>query len=166
MTATTPPGGWGRWSDGVLQANLAVVEEFRRTGGHPGGYFAGAPMLLLHHRGARTGTERVTPLVYVPDGPSMVVAASKGGSLHNPDWYHNLIAHARALVEVGDRILVVTAVEIHGDERDDFYRRLAEARPAFAGYERATARIIPMLRLVPDDRVGSGGGGRTSDQIP
>lgn len=143
-------GQWAHWNEGIVDANLAVVQEFRSSGGHPGGYFAGAPMLLLHHTGARSGAPRVTPLVYVKDGSDMVVAASKGGAPHNPDWYHNLKAHPEAIVEVGDRTFTVRATEVYGGERDAFYRRLASIRPAFAGYERATSRVIPMFRLHPD----------------
>jgi deazaflavin-dependent oxidoreductase (nitroreductase family) len=138
---------WRAWDNHIIEANNEIVAEFRSNAGHVEGYFAGAPMLLLHHLGARTGRERVTPLVYLQDGADMVVAASKGGAPSNPDWYHNLKARPRVLVEVGTDAFTVEATEITGSERDELYGRLARLRPAFAGYEAKTSRIIPMFRL-------------------
>ena len=74
---------WQRW-------NEEVIAEFRASGGKVGGQFEGAPMLLLHSLGARTGLERLNPMMYLPDGDRMIVIASKAGSPGNPDWYHNL----------------------------------------------------------------------------
>jgi hypothetical protein len=71
------PNGW----------NQKIIEEFRSNAGKVGGYFEGAPMILIHHIGARSGTERVNPLVYLPDVDDMIIAATKGGSPMNPDWY-------------------------------------------------------------------------------
>lgn len=147
MGDTGGPNEWSGWSERVVESNTRIVEEFRANDGQVGGYFSGAPMLLLHHIGARTGRERVNPLVYLRDGADMVVAATKGGAPTNPDWYHNLRAHPRVLVEVGTETFPVEAVEVTGTERDGLYRRLAQMRPAFAGYETKTDRVIPMVRL-------------------
>jgi deazaflavin-dependent oxidoreductase (nitroreductase family) len=152
--------------------NRDIIEEFRANGGKVGGYFQGAPMVLLHHIGARSGTERVNPVVYLPAGHDMVIAATKGGSDANPDWYHNLRAHPRILVEVGTRTVTVEATEVTGDERDDLWRALVALRPGMADYETRTTRVFPMFRLTPvenDDHEGgepggSGSGGR--DQGP
>ena len=133
------PGDWNR----------SIIEEFRANGGKVGGYFEGAPMVLLHHIGARSGTERVNPLVYLPDGQDMVVAATKGGSPTNPDWYHNLKAHPRILVEVGTRTVPVEVIEVTGDERDELWHRLIALRPGMAEYETRTSRVFPMFRLTP-----------------
>lgn len=151
MSAIGEPGDareWSEWNDRIVEANRRIVEEFRSNAGRVDGYFSGAPMLLLHHVGARTGLERVTPLVYLTDGDDMVVAATKGGAPTHPDWYHNLKAHPRVLVEVGAGTFLVQAVEVTGGERDELYRRLATMRPAFAGYETRTDRVIPMFRLI------------------
>ena len=99
----------GGWNDGV-------IEEFRANDGKVGGYFAGAPMILIHHVGAKSGTERVSPLVYLPDGDDMVIAATKGGAPTNPDWYHNLRANPRITVEVGTDSFPVEAVEETGPD--------------------------------------------------
>lgn len=141
------PTDWSAWNARIIEANKEVIAEFRAHGGQVGGYFAGAPMLLLHHVGVRSGEEHVNPLVYVRDGDELAVAASKGGAPDNPAWYRNLKAHPRVSIELGTETLTVDATEVYGEERDRLYRRLARMRPAFAGYETRTERIIPMFRL-------------------
>ena len=138
---TTTPGSW----------NDTIIAEFRENQGKVGGYFEGAPMILIHHIGAKSGTERVSPLVYLPDGEDMVIAATKGGHPSHPDWYHNLKAHPRITVEVGvedgTNTFTVEAVEVTGADRDQLWRRLVELRPGFADYETKTTRVFPMFRL-------------------
>ena len=134
-------------SSGPADWNRAVIEEFRSHRGKVGGYFEGAPMVLVHHIGARTGVERVSPLVYLPDGDSMVIAATKGGAPTNPDWYHNLKAHPQITIEVGTDTFPVQATEVTGAERDELWRRLVEMRPGFGDYEEKTDRVFPMFRL-------------------
>src|SRR5436305_1644078 len=71
--------------------NTNVINEFRANSGAVGGPFKGAPMLLLHTVGAKSGSTRVNPLMYQPlDDGRVAVFASKGGAPTNPDWYHNL----------------------------------------------------------------------------
>src|ERR1700749_4519983 len=98
--------------------NSQVIDEFRANGGKAGGMFEGMPLLLVHNVGAKSGTEYVTPLVYLADGDDYVIFASKGGAPENPGWYHNLKAEPNVSVEVGDRKLEVLATEATGDERD------------------------------------------------
>ena len=129
------------WNDGV-------IAEFRANEGRVGGYFKGAPMILLHHIGAKSGTVRVNPVVYFPqDDGSMLVVASKGGALTNPDWYHNLRAHPRFEVEVGTRTFTVEASELSPAERAAKWPEIVAARPGFGDYETKTSRTIPVLRL-------------------
>src|SRR5436190_10004558 len=82
--------------------NAKIIEEFRANEGKVGGMFEGHPLLLIHHRGARTGTQRVNPLAYqtLADG-SLAVFGSKGGAPTNPDWFYNLKAHPEIEAEVG-----------------------------------------------------------------
>jgi deazaflavin-dependent oxidoreductase (nitroreductase family) len=131
--------------------NDKIIEEFRANEGRVGGPFEGASMILIHHVGAKTGTERVNPLAYLADGDDMIIAASKGGAPTNPDWYHNLKAHPRITVEVGTDTFTVDAIEETGAERDELWRRLVAERPGFGEYEKKTSRVIPMFRLT---RVG------------
>ena len=137
VSESSGPSGW----------NQKIIDEFRSNAGKVGGYFSGAPMILIHHIGARSGTERVNPLVYLPDGDDMIIAATKGGAPTNPNWYHNLKAHPRITVEVGTATFPVEATETTGDERNSLWRRLVETRPGFAAYETKTSRIFPMFRL-------------------
>jgi deazaflavin-dependent oxidoreductase (nitroreductase family) len=96
----------------VSDFNAEIIDEFRANKGKVGGPFEGAPVLLLHHTGAKSGTERVNPLVYQPlDNGRYAIFASKGGADTNPDWFHNLVAHPHTTIEVGtDTVPVVSRV--------------------------------------------------------
>ncbi len=127
--------------------NHQVIEEFRTHGGKVGGPFAGAPLLLLTTTGAKSGQRHTFPLMYLPDGDRMIVFASKAGAPTNPDWYHNLLAHPQATVEVGNEKLDVTAIVTTDEERDRLYARQAEKYPQFAEYQAKTTRKIPAIAL-------------------
>ena len=128
--------------------NQKIIEEFRANEGRVGGPFEGAPMILVHHIGARSGTERVTPLVYFPeDGGRMLIVASKAGAPTNPDWYHNLRAHPEVDVEVGTETFPVRVAEVTGPEREEVWDGVVAANPGFGDYQRKTERTIPVLRL-------------------
>ncbi|WP_193613590.1 nitroreductase family deazaflavin-dependent oxidoreductase [Nocardioides lijunqiniae] len=129
--------------------NDQVIAEFRANHGQVGGPFEGAPLLLLHSTGARSGQERVSPMMYLPEGERYVVFASKAGADDHPDWYHNLKAHPDARIEVGDDEVAVRAVEVTGVERDRLYAQQAELFPGFKEYEAKTSRVIPVVALVP-----------------
>jgi deazaflavin-dependent oxidoreductase (nitroreductase family) len=131
--------------------NAAIIEEFRANGGKVGGNFEGAPMLLLHHVGARSGVERVNPLVYQPAGDNLAVFASKAGAPTNPDWFHNLVANPVTTVEVGDGTRAVRARVAEGEEREQIWSRQKELMPGFADYEQSTDRQIPVVVLEPRD---------------
>ena len=127
--------------------NTKIIEEFRANGGKVGGPFEGGTLLLIHHRGARTGTERVNPVAYLPDGDRMVIVASAGGADKNPDWYHNLKANPDASAEVGTEQIDVRAEELLGDEYATTWERLVAKMPGFADYQTKTSRRIPLLAL-------------------
>ena len=129
--------------------NAKVITEFRANEGRVGGMFEGMPVLLLHHTGARTGTERVNPLVYLPDGGRYVVFASKAGAPENPAWYWNLRANPRTRIEVGTEELAVEAAEAQGEERERLFEEQKRRQPQFAEYERKTDRVIPVMVLTP-----------------
>ena len=128
-----------------------VIEEFRSHGGRVGGQFEGAPLLLLHHVGRRSGAERLSPMMYQQVGDAYAVFASKGGAPDNPDWYHNLLDRPDASIEVGDggRIdtVPVRARELPADERDPIWETQKQRYPGFADYEARTSRTIPVLLL-------------------
>jgi deazaflavin-dependent oxidoreductase (nitroreductase family) len=127
--------------------NAKVIAEFRANGGKVGGNFEGAPLLLLHSTGAKSGKERVNPVMYLPDDGRLVVFASKAGMPTNPDWYHNLVANPRASVEVGTDTIDVNARVTTGDERDRLFSRQKQLYPGFAEYEQKTTREIPVIVL-------------------
>lgn len=129
--------------------NAQVIGEFRANGGKVGGPFEGAPLLLLHSTGAKSGQARVSPTMYLADGDNLVVFASKGGAPTSPDWYHNLVANPRASVEVADRTVNVVAHVAEGETRDRLWTRQKELYPQFADYEAKTTRQIPVVILEP-----------------
>jgi deazaflavin-dependent oxidoreductase (nitroreductase family) len=134
--------------------NEKVIADFRAHDGRVGGPFEGAPMVLVHHRGRRTGHEYVNPMMYLAaergDG-SIYVFASKGGAPTNPDWYYNLTAAGKGSVELGTGTFPVTVRELHGEEHDRIFAEQASRYPGFAEYAEKTAgvRTIPVLELTP-----------------
>lgn len=129
--------------------NGSIIKEFRTNAGKVGGFFEGKPVLLLHHVGAKSGTERVNPLMYRREGDRFVVFASKGGAPNNPDWFHNLKANPICSVEVGTDTVEVKARVAGREERDALYAKQAEEFPQFGEYEKQTSRTIPVVVLEP-----------------
>ncbi len=129
--------------------NTTIIEEFRANGGKVGGNFDGAPMLILHSTGAKSGEPREHPVVYLADGDRWLVFASYAGSPNHPAWYHNLIAHPDATIEVGTETIPVRATPLEGEERDRFFAKQVEIMPGFGEYEAKTKgiRTIPVIAL-------------------
>jgi deazaflavin-dependent oxidoreductase (nitroreductase family) len=129
--------------------NDKIIEEFRANGGKVGGPFEGAPILLLHTTGAKTGQERVNPMMYRPIDGGYAVFASKAGAPTNPDWYHNLVANPDVRAEIGTQTLALRA-RVAGDaERDPIWTAHKAQNPGFAEYEAQTTRQIPVVILEP-----------------
>ena len=129
--------------------NRKIIEEFRANAGVVGGPFEGIPILLLRHRGARSGTERINPLAYRRDGDNYVIFASKGGAPTNPDWYHNVRANPEVEIEVGTDSVKARARVAAGDERERLWTVQKQEFPGFADYEQKTERQIPVVVLEP-----------------
>lgn len=129
--------------------NQRIIDEFHANEGKVGGPFEGATMLLLTHKGAKTGTERTNPLAYIEEDGRYFVFGSKGGASTNPDWYHNLRANPDATVEIGTQRCDVTAEVLTGEERDRVWARNVRERPTFGEYEKRTSRKIPVVALKP-----------------
>ena len=128
--------------------NSKIIEEFRANEGRVGGRFESRPLLLLHHKGAKTGKVRINPLAYQPlSNDSWAVFGSKGGHPTNPDWYYNLRANPEATVEIGTETIDVIAREAEGDERERIWTKQKELMPGFADYEEKTTRRIPVIVL-------------------
>lgn len=136
--------------------NARIIDEFRANQGRVGGPFEGATLLLLQHVGAKTGKDRLNPLVYNRDGDRYVIFASKAGAPTNPDWYHNLKAHPNVTIEVGIDTIAVRAEEATGEERDRLFHAQTERSPQFAEYQSKTERVIPVIVLTPTAAPGEG----------
>jgi deazaflavin-dependent oxidoreductase (nitroreductase family) len=132
--------------------NTGIIEEFHKNRGKVGGQFEGAPLLLIHSKGARSGKSRVNPVMYLKDGERYLVFCSKGGAPTNPDWYYNLKAHPDVQIEVGDNTMEVHADEVKGPERDRIYAKQASLFPNFAEYQSKTKRVIPVMAFTPTKR--------------
>jgi deazaflavin-dependent oxidoreductase (nitroreductase family) len=134
----------------MADQNQQIIDEFRANDGRVGGYFEGRTLLLLHHRGAKTGTERVNPLAYQRLSPdSVAIFASKGGAPTNPDWFHNLVANPDASVEIGTDSFPVHARVAAGEEREQIWEQQKRDWTGFAEYEEQTRGIreIPVVVL-------------------
>ena len=129
--------------------NKRNIAEFRANHGRVGGPFDGAPLVVLHTVGARSGKPRTNNMWYLADDDRYLLFASNAGGDGNPAWYWNLKANPDAHIEVGDDIIDVQATELQGAERDDKYALQAERYPTFAEYQRKTSRTIPVIALTP-----------------
>jgi deazaflavin-dependent oxidoreductase (nitroreductase family) len=132
----------------VPNLNEQVIDDFRANGGRVGGPYEGAPIILVHHVGVKTGTKRVSPVMYFPqeDG-SMVIVASDQGAPANPAWYHNLKANPRTDVEAGAETFPVVVEEITGEQRNAVWAGILAMAPSLGQFQKMTSRTIPLLRL-------------------
>lgn len=135
----------------VLRRLIGVhTQIYRATRGLIGHRFPGAPpMLLLDHAGAKSGTPRTTPLVYVADGRDVVIVASKGGHPKHPAWFHNLRAHPDTTVQIGREHRAVHARVASSDERARLWPKAIETYGGYRGYQQHTDREIPLVILEP-----------------
>jgi deazaflavin-dependent oxidoreductase (nitroreductase family) len=132
---------------GLRDVNESVVAEYRATGGQLHTAFVGAPILLLNHFGAKSGTAYTSPLAYSRSGDDFVVIASLGGAPMNPQWFGNLVAHPDVTIEVGPDVIPVRARVAQGEERDRLYRAQADQISNFDDYQARTERQIPVVIL-------------------
>jgi deazaflavin-dependent oxidoreductase (nitroreductase family) len=136
-------------ADEVNAFNVKLIEDFRANNGTVTfGPFAGGPLVLVHHVGAKSGTERVSPLVYTLDGDDVIIIASKGGAPENPAWYHNLRANPQTTIELGADTIEVTAEPLtEGPERERLFKQMADQFENFWEYQKNTDRLIPVVVL-------------------
>jgi deazaflavin-dependent oxidoreductase (nitroreductase family) len=130
--------------------NQAIIDEFRANEGRVGGHFQGRTLLLLHHRGAKSGAERINPLAYQRlDDDSVAVFASAGGSPKAPDWYYNLVAHPDVTVEIGTETFPAHARVARREERERIWAKQKRDWSGFADYEEKLRGIreIPVVVL-------------------
>ena len=135
----------------MKEINRQVIEEFRANGGKVGGQFAGAPMVLITTKGAKSGKSYVNPLVYSRDGHKYIIIASFAGGPKNPSWFHNLVAHPTPTVEIGTERFQAKASFPAGAERERLFNQQASQMPIFNEYQTKTPRQIPVVVL---ERIG------------
>jgi deazaflavin-dependent oxidoreductase (nitroreductase family) len=135
----------------VLRRLMGVhTTLYRATGGIVGHHVPGSPpMLLLDHVGAKSGTRRTSPLVYVEDGDDLVLVASKGGYARNPAWFHNLTANPDTTVQVGSEKRRVRARVATDAERQRLWPLAVDTYSGYEGYQKRTERTIPLVVLEP-----------------
>lgn len=126
------------------ERNEPIIQEFRENGGKVKGW---APLILLTTKGAKTGLPRIIPLMYVPYGNQILAIASKGGAIHHPEWYHNVLAHPVVTVEVGDEKFETTARILTGAEREKAFEKAVEVFPPYGTYQKKALREIPVIAL-------------------
>lgn len=132
--------------------NAKIIAEFRANEGRVGGQFEGAPLVLVHHVGRKTGRPKVNPMMYLPaenDPDTIYVFATMAGAPKNPAWYYNLTAAGEAEIERGTDTYRVAVTEVTGPDRDRIYGEQARRYPGFGAYEEKARgiRTIPVLAL-------------------
>ena len=131
------------------EMNRKVTEEFRANGGKVGGMFEGAPLLILHTTGRKSGKEQDTPLMYREEDGRTFIFASAAGALRNPGWYYNVKDDPSIEVEIGDQRLSAEAKIVSEPERSEIYARQAADVPQFDDYEKSAGdRTIPVVEIV------------------
>jgi deazaflavin-dependent oxidoreductase (nitroreductase family) len=137
---------------GASDYNTRIIKEFRANQGRVGGPWEGIPLILIHHIGARSGIERVTPVACWPQGEGrFAIWAANGGSPAHPNWYHNLKAHPGITVEVGAQTFTVLARELDGAARAELWATLVAVYPQLAAAQARTVRQIPLFVLTRQD---------------
>lgn len=131
-----------------VAGNSQIIDEFRANGGKVGGPFAGTTLLLLHTTGAKSGQQRINPVMTFDIDGMQLIVGSYGGADVDPAWLHNLRANPAARIEIGTDAYDVRARELTAAERDAVYPRIVERAPGFGGYQSKTDRIIPVIELV------------------
>src|ERR1700745_1466098 len=141
IVANSAPGGGSDF-------NTKMIKEFRANEGRVGGSWAGTTLILIHHIGARSGTERVTPLGCSPQREGrFAIVASNGGSPTHPDWYYNLKANPRINVEVGTQTFTVLAEALDDTARAGLWPKLVAEYPSIGEFQARTTRQIPVVML-------------------
>jgi deazaflavin-dependent oxidoreductase (nitroreductase family) len=131
----------------IAEFNDRVIAEFRANSGHVGSF--GTNLVLIHSLGARSGVERVNPVLSLHDGDDRLVIASAAGSPTNPGWYYNLLAHPDIIIETPEGSEQVSAKELDGDEYAVAWQLFNPVSPELARYQRqAGSRRIPIFRLL------------------
>jgi len=129
------------------------VELYEGSGGTQGTTLrdTGLPVVIVTNLGASSGKVRKTPVMRVEHGGKYAMVASKGGAPAHPLWYYNVRANPRVELQDGPRKQEMTAREVSGEERAEWWKRAVAAYPPYAEYQTRTAREIPVFVLESAD---------------
>jgi len=125
------------------------VETYEGSGGTAGTMMRTMPVVILTTVGAKSGKLRKIPLMRVEHDGRYVVVASLGGAPKHPVWYYNLLANPQVELQDGPVRSDMTARELSGEERAQWWERAVGAFPDYAGYQEGTERVIPVFVLEP-----------------
>jgi F420H(2)-dependent quinone reductase len=128
------------------------VELYESSGGTDGLTLrdTGLPVVIITNRGVRSGKVRKTPVMRVEHDGRYAAVASQGGAPTNPNWYYNFVANPSVELQDGPHKQRMTAREVSGDERAQWWERAVAAYPPYAEYQQRTTRQIPVFVLEPD----------------
>lgn len=146
----------GDYAPSIFEAINEQVALYEASAGAEGGTLAGRRLIILTHRGAKTGTLHKSPLMRIPHNNGYIVVASYGGAPANPAWYHNLCAHPVVDVQDGAVITTMRATEVTAGDKDRLWPVCEAIWPDFPQYRAATTRDIPMFILTPEPAEQSG----------
>lgn len=147
----------GEYEPSPSRRTREQVELYESSGGTSGTTMRGMPVIVITSRGAKSGKVRKTPVMRVEHEGKYAAVASLGGAPKHPVWYFNLVAHPAIEVQDGPVKQDMTARELSGDEKADWWQRAVAAFPDYAAYQRKTAREIPVFVLEPTtDRATEG----------
>ena len=146
-------------ADEASDYNTQIITEFRANGGRVGGMWEGTTLILIHHIGAKSGIEHVTPVACSPQTEGrFAIWAANGGAPTHPNWYHNLKAHPRITIEVGTQTFTVLAEELGGTARAELWPKLVTewpkpvaGSPDLGAAQARTTRQFPVFMLTRQD---------------
>ena len=133
-------------SDPNADFNQRIIDTFRENGGDVPQF--GRGLVLVHHVGVRSGTERTSPVMSIRDDPdTWLISGSNGGADEHPAWYRNLLAHPDVEIETPGGVVPVHVEELTGPDRDRAWDGFTRLSPGFNQYQQSTSRTIPVLAL-------------------
>jgi deazaflavin-dependent oxidoreductase (nitroreductase family) len=139
----------GEYEPGALDWSREQADLYESSGGTEGLTLQGKPVIVLTTRGNKTGKLRKTPLMRVEHDGTYAAVASLGGAPKHPVWYHNVVADPHVELQDGGTRQDMTAREVTGEEKAQWWERAVAAYPAYADYQTKTDREIPVFVLEP-----------------
>ena len=137
----------GEYAPSTSEWARIQAETYEASGGTEAAELQGRPIIVLTHRGAKSGRIFKTALMRVEHDGTYAVVASRGGAPVNPQWYWNLVANPLVELQDGAERHDYRAREVHDEERSLWWTRAVEAWPPYDDYAMKTERVIPIFVL-------------------